>query len=184
MATVSDRARDSPTQWVYAGVTAGADKATIRVHRIRIDGWRDRSWGGSYDTILILYARVPWFRTKAVAPVGSSTMSRGSAARFGFLIAPWAGLALELISDRFPLPKSMAKELTLFPTPLLPWVSTYKSPEGREEELPQLSRNKLRAHRPTSATTHAYFLRHLFSQEIRFASISRPGDALPAVTET
>src|SRR6202521_1660965 len=66
-------------------------------------------------------------------------------------------LAFELINDKFPLPKSMTKELTLFPVPLLPWVSTYKSPDGRDEELPQLSRNKLRAHMPMSAMTPPIF---------------------------
>src|SRR5271169_6593408 len=65
--------------------------------------------------------------------------------------------AFELISDRPPLFKSMANELTLGPAPFVPWVRTYKSPEGREEELPQLSKNKLRAHRPTSATTTLNF---------------------------
>src|ERR1700716_4287552 len=66
-------------------------------------------------------------------------------------------LAFELISERFPLLKSMAKELTLFPLPLLPWVSTYKSPDGRDEELPQLSRNKLRAQMPANAMTSPIF---------------------------
>src|SRR4030088_2596939 len=73
-------------------------------------------------------------------------------------------LAFELISDRFPLLKSMAKELTLFPVPLLPWVSTYKSPEGREEELPQFTRNKLRAHMAASATTPPIFF-YIFSPQ-------------------
>src|ERR1700682_3129712 len=85
-------------------------------------------------------------------------------------------LAFELISDRFPLLKSMAKELTLFPVPLLPWVSTYKSPDGRDEELPQLTRNKLRAHMPTRATTPPIFF------DICSPSRFPPaGDALPAV---
>src|ERR1700732_951543 len=66
-------------------------------------------------------------------------------------------LAFELISDRFPLFKAMAKELTAFPVPLLPWVSTYRTPDGREEELPQFSRNKLRAHMAASATTPPIF---------------------------
>src|SRR6267378_8238786 len=87
-------------------------------------------------------------------------------------------LAFELISDKFPLFKSMAKELTLFPVPLLPWVSTYKSPDGRDEELPQLSRNKLRAHMPASATTTPIFFD--ICSPSRFPSAS---DALPAVTE-
>jgi hypothetical protein len=59
-------------------------------------------------------------------------------------------LAFELISDKLPLSKLMEKELTLFPVPLLPWVRTYKSPEGREDELPQLRSNKLKAHRAAS----------------------------------
>src|SRR6266403_5818947 len=88
-------------------------------------------------------------------------------------------LAFELISDRFPLFKSMANELTLFPRPLLPWVSTYKSPDGRDEELPQLSRNKLRAHTPTSATTTPIVFD--ICSPSRFPSA---GDVLPAVTET
>src|ERR1017187_37191 len=62
-------------------------------------------------------------------------------------------LAFELISDRFPLSKSMENELTLFPTPLLPCVSTYKSSEGREEELPHLARNKPRAPAPAPPPT-------------------------------
>jgi hypothetical protein len=88
-------------------------------------------------------------------------------------------LALELISDKFPLLKSMAKELTAFPVPLLPWVSTYKSPEGRDEELPQFNRNKLRALMPASATTPPIFFD--ICSPSRFPSA---GDALPAVTET
>src|SRR6202171_3106859 len=89
------------------------------------------------------------------------------------------GLAFEFISDRFPLFKSMAKELTAFPVPLLPWVSTYRSPDGREEELPQFSRNKLRAHMRASATTPLIFFD--ICSPSRFPSA---GDALPAVTET
>src|SRR5450631_981363 len=85
--------------------------------------------------------------------------------------------AFELINDKPPLPKSMAKELTLFPVPLLPCVSTYKSPEDREEELPQLSRNKLRAHMPTSATTTLIFFD--ICSPSRFPSA---GNVLPAVT--
>jgi hypothetical protein len=86
-------------------------------------------------------------------------------------------LALELTSDRFPLFKSMAKEVTLFPTPLPPWVRTYKTPEGREEELPQLSSNRLRAHRPTSAMARLIFF------DINSPSRFPSGDnALPAVT--
>jgi hypothetical protein len=88
-------------------------------------------------------------------------------------------LAFELINDKFPLPKSMAKELTLFPVPLLPWVSTYKSPDGRDEELPQFTRNKLRAHMAASATTPPIFFD--ICSPSRFPSA---GDALPAVTET
>src|SRR6202163_3107813 len=66
-------------------------------------------------------------------------------------------LAFELISDRFPLFKSMANMLTAFPAPLLPWVSTYRRPEAREEELPQFTRNKLRAQMAASATTPPNF---------------------------
>src|SRR6202158_6594916 len=88
-------------------------------------------------------------------------------------------VAFELISDRFPLFKSMAKELTAFPAPLPPWVSTYKSPEDREEELPQFSRNKLRAQMAASATTPPIFFD--ICSPSRFPSA---GDALPAVTET
>src|SRR6202045_1793068 len=96
---------------------------------------------------------MPWFRTKAAAPVGSSTMSSGSP----HVPAVAHVLAFELISDRFPLFKSMAKELTAFPVPLLPRVSTYKSPDGRDEELPQFTRNKLRAHMTASAMTPPIF---------------------------
>jgi len=88
-------------------------------------------------------------------------------------------LAFELISDKFPLFKSIAKELTAFPVPLLPWVSTYRSPDGREEELPQFNRNKLRAHMAESATTPPIFFD--ICSPSRFPSA---GDALPAVTET
>jgi hypothetical protein len=87
-------------------------------------------------------------------------------------------LAFELTSDNPPLFKSMAKVLTLFPVPLLPWVSTYRTPAGRDEELPQLSRNKLRAHRPTSAITTLIFFD--ICSPSRFPSA---GNALPAVTE-
>src|SRR5450759_851992 len=118
---------------------------------------------------------------KAVAPVGSSRSSRGSphGSVFPGAAAVGQARALELTNDRFPLFKSRAKEVTLFPTPLLPWVSTYKTPEGREEELPQLSRNKLRAHRPTSATTPPIFFD--ICSPSRFPSA---GDVPPAVTET
>jgi hypothetical protein len=92
---------------------------------------------------------------------------------------PQQTVAFELISERFPLFKSIENELTLFPDPLVPWVSTYKSPEGRDEELPQLSSNKLRAHSPTSTTPIFNFF-DIFSPS-RFPSA---GDALPAVTET
>src|ERR1017187_5296237 len=51
----------------------------------------------------------------------------------------------------------MPKEATLFPRPLLPWVSTYNSSEGRNEELPQLSSNTLRAQMPASTTTPPIF---------------------------
>src|SRR5260370_21043452 len=81
-------------------------------------------------------------------------MSRGSP--HGLELVPVAGvghvLAFELTSDRPPLFKSRANVLTLLPTALLPWVSTYKTPEGRDEELPQFTRHKLSAHRPTNAT--------------------------------
>src|SRR5208282_470477 len=124
---------------------------------------------------------MPWLRTKAVAPAGSSRMSRGCPHGAGLAVFAAVGHvpALELTSDRFPLLKSMAKELMLFPKPKLPWVSTYKTPEGRDEELPQLSRNKLREHRPTSATTPPIFFD--ICSPSRFPSA---GDALPAVTET
>src|SRR3984893_6452960 len=112
---------------------------------------------------------------KAAAPFGSSTMSSGSPHVPAFAQV----LAFELISDRFPLFKSMAKELTAFPVPLLHWVSTYRSPDGREEELPQFSRNKLRAHMAASATTPPIFFD--ICSPSRFPSA---GDALPAVTET
>src|ERR1700675_3947266 len=93
-------------------------------------------------------------------------------------------LAFELISDRFPLPKSIAKELTLFPDPLLPWVSTYKSPEGRDEELPQLSRNKLRAHIPTRATTPPFFFDICSPSRFPSEAISRqPSRRLKLVAE-
>jgi hypothetical protein len=52
----------------------------------------------------------------------------------------------------------------LFPMPLLPWVSTYKSPAGRDEELPQFSRNKLRAHMPAS-TTITFIFFDIYSPE-------------------
>src|SRR5208337_4469130 len=117
----------------------------------------------------------------AAAPVGSSKMFRGSPHD---RLAVEHVLAFELISDNPPLFKSMANELTLFPTPLLPWVSTYKSPEGREEELPQLSRNKLRAHMPASATTTLIFFdicsptgvpnRRVF-RRLGWSAASRPG---------
>jgi len=118
---------------------------------------------------------MPWFRTKAVAPIGSSKMFIGSPH------APAVAqvLAFELISDRLPLFKSMANMLTAFPVPLLPWVSTYKSPDGREEELPQFTRRKLRAHMAASATTPPIFFD--ICSPSRFPSA---GDALPAVTET
>jgi hypothetical protein len=71
----------------------------------------------------------------------------------------------------------MPKELTLFPEPLSPWVTVYKTPAGREEELPQL-RNRLRAHIAASVTTPL----NIFDicSPSRF---SRADDTLPAVTE-
>src|SRR5260370_12589907 len=86
-------------------------------------------------------------------------------------------LAFELISDRFPLFKSMAKELTAFPVPLLPWVSTYKSPEGRDEELPQFTRNTLKAHTAARAITPPIFFPILSPSH--FPS---PSTALPPAT--
>jgi hypothetical protein len=112
-------------------------------------------------------------------------MSKGRPHGSGLVILAAVGhaLAFELISDRVPLSKLMAKELTFSPMPvgpcwLVPWVSTYKIPEGREEELPQLSRNKLRAHMATSATTPPILFD--ICTPSRFPSA---GDALPAVTE-
>jgi hypothetical protein len=86
-------------------------------------------------------------------------MFTGSPHGSGLLAVAAVGhvLAFELTSDRPPLFKSMANVLTLFPTPLLPWVSTYNTPVGRDEELPQFTRNKLRAHRPASAITPPIF---------------------------
>jgi len=71
-------------------------------------------------------------------------------------------LALLLMIDRVPLFRSMEKEVTLNPKPgvpwaVSPWVSTYNTPVGREEELPQLSSNKLRAQVATNATTPLIF---------------------------
>jgi hypothetical protein len=87
----------------------------------------------------------------------------------------------------------MEKELTLFPLPLIPWVSTYRVPAGRDEELPQLSKNKLRAHRPTSTTT-AFIFFDIYSPEgfpsPRFIAdwgVNRfqfAGDLRPVVMET
>jgi hypothetical protein len=80
-------------------------------------------------------------------------MSNGSPHAFGVAQV----CAFELIKDKLPLPKLIAKELMLFPAPLIPWVNTYKTPEGREDELPQLSKNILRAHTAMSATTTPNF---------------------------
>jgi len=102
-------------------------------------------------------------------------------------------LAFELIRDRFPLFKSMANMLTAFPVPLLPWVSTYRSPDGREEELPQFTKNKLRAHMAASATTPPNFfdiyspkgspIGALFADS-GVSHFPSAGDALPALTVT
>lgn len=127
--------------------------------------------------------------TNAVAPVGSSKILTGSPQ----VVDEGHVLAFELISDRFPLFRSMENELTSGPAPLMPWVSTYNSPEGREEELPQLSGNKLRAHMPASATTRLIFFDICSPKgppSARFSPIGEvnrfpsAGDALPAVTET
>jgi hypothetical protein len=85
---------------------------------------------------------------------------------------------LELISDKLPLPKSMEKELTLWPAPLTPCVRTYNNPAGREEELPQFSKNKLRAQIARSARIPPIFLN--INSPRRFPSA---GDSPPAVTE-
>jgi hypothetical protein len=73
----------------------------------------------------------------------------------------------------------MAKELTLFPIPVLAWVNTYKSPEARDEELPQLMSNKLRAQMPTRATAKTIFFDICTPSRFPF-----DGDAPPAVTVT
>src|SRR5208283_1267740 len=90
-------------------------------------------------------------------------------------------LAFELISVRLPLYKLMAKELTLLPRELLkvvPSVSTYRSPAGRDDELPQLTRSKLEAQRPRRATTKPNFFDICSPSRFPFA-----GGILPAVTE-
>jgi hypothetical protein len=132
---------------------------------------------------------LPWFKTNATEAVGSSKISRGSPHAFAVAQV----VAFELISDRLPLPKLMAKELTLSPAPLIPCVRTYRSPEGLEEELPQLSKNKLKAHMATNAKTPPIFF-DIYSpkapRSTRFPAIkvvSRfpfAGDLPPAVTET
>src|SRR5208282_5302327 len=124
-------------------------------------------------------------------------MSKGAPHGLGF---SWVAivehvLALSLIADRLPLFRLMAKEVTLKPMPGVPWavrpcVSTYNTPVGREEELPQLSSNELRAHTPTNTTT----LLVLFNIDIyapysfrRFRAVRRfpsAGDTAPAVPET
>ena len=96
---------------------------------------------------------LPWFRTKAAEAVGSSRISNGSPHAFGVAQV----CAFELIRDKLPLPKLIAKELMLFPAPLIPCVNTYKTPEGREDELPQLIKNILKAHTAMSATTTPNF---------------------------
>jgi hypothetical protein len=89
----------------------------------------------------------------------------------------------------------MENELTKFPVPPSPWVSTYKTPAGRYEELPQLSKHKLSANTPASATAPLNFLDiySLFSEESpspRFSPIgvvsrfSSTGASLPTLTET
>jgi hypothetical protein len=88
----------------------------------------------------------------------------------------------------------MENELTKFPVPPSPWVSTYKTPAGRYEELPQLSKHKLRANTPASATAPLNFLDiySLFSEESpspRFSPIGvvnrfpSTGASLPTVPE-
>jgi hypothetical protein len=110
-------------------------------------------------------------RTNAFTPAGSSKISNGGPHEEpgGLQVA-----ALELISVKLPLFKSVAKELTLFPTPLFPWVNTYKIPVGRDEELPQLSRNKLRAHIAASATSRPIFFDICTPSRFPPAGISRP----------
>jgi len=62
-------------------------------------------------------------------------------------------VALELINEICPLFKLMVNELILFGFGgLAESLITYSSPCGREDELPQLSKNALRAHRPTVPT--------------------------------
>jgi hypothetical protein len=89
----------------------------------------------------------------------------------------------------------MENELTKFPVPPSPCVNTYRTPAGRYEELPQLSKNKLRVHTTASATAPPNFLDiySLFSEESpspRFSPIgavsrfSSTGASLPSVPET
>src|SRR5580704_15982454 len=63
------------------------------------------------------------------------------------------GARSSLINESSPLYKSTENELTLSSD----WLTTYKSPEGRESPLPQLISSALSAKMPTRATTKPVF---------------------------
>jgi hypothetical protein len=84
-------------------------------------------------------------------------------------------VALLLISDNLPLARSIANEPTLFS----PWLSTYNTPAGRDDELPQLIRNKLRPKKAKSRRSPDIFFDICSPSRFPSAGV-RP----PAITET
>src|SRR5208282_4073169 len=90
-------------------------------------------------------------------------MFSGSPQGSGSLVLAAVGhvLANALISVMPPVFKSMAYELTSFPSTLplglAASVKTYNIPVGWEEVLPQFTRKTLKAHRHASAVTKAIF---------------------------
>jgi hypothetical protein len=80
-----------------------------------------------------------------------------------------------LSSDNLPLPRSIANEPTLFS----PWLSTYNTPAGRDDELPQLAKNKLKPRNAKSAKSPDIFFDICSPSRFPSAGV-RP----PAITET
>src|SRR5215470_16886545 len=101
----------------------------------------------------------PVLRTYATVPFGSSRILVGVTS----VVEVW------LISDRFPLSRSIAYE----PIWASPWLKKYKTPAGRDDELPQLIRKALRPITATSRKSPEIFF-DICSPSARSAGIPSP----------
>jgi len=116
-------------------------------------------------TVYVVMLLEPVFSTYVTDPVGSRRIVEGVVSVDAVLLS----------SDSLPLPRSRANEPTLFS----PWLSTYNTPAGRDDELPQLIRNKLRPKNAKSAKSPGKFFDICSPSRFPSAGV-RP----PAITET